>query len=68
MLEKANLARSGQAVTPLDWSSPGVTIEHIEPESSGNNNEALAAVVNLLGNLALLEKKINHNLADLPFE
>lgn len=67
MLEKAHRAAEKMPAIPLDWASTGVTIEHVLAESSGRSDDALAAVVNRLGNLALLEKKINRDLADKPF-
>jgi len=38
------------------------------PQASAANNEALSAVMDTIGNLALLEKKINHGLGSKPFE
>src|SRR5699024_11049963 len=67
MLEKAHRSTKGLPAVPFDWSSTSVTIEHVMAESSGKDDEGLAAVVNLLGNLALLEKKINHGLGDKSY-
>lgn len=67
MLEKANRSVKGQPAVPFDWSSTSVTIEHVMAQSLGKDDDSLAAVVNLLGNLALLEKKINHGLGDKDF-
>jgi hypothetical protein len=67
MLEKAADAKAGRPERPLDWASTAVTIEHILPQSYSSSSEALAVSVNAIGNLALLEKRLNHRLGNAPF-
>lgn len=67
MLEKAADAKAGKPERALDWASSGVTVEHIMPLSAAASNESLAVAVNEIGNLALLEKKLNHQLGSTSF-
>ena len=66
MLEKASATGQTPTIT-LDWSSKSVTIEHVLAKSAAKSDDE-KAVVETLGNLALLEKKINHDLGHKPFE
>jgi hypothetical protein len=57
-----------------DWSSKGVTIEHIMPQSLREQDfstpaeyERFQSIVDQLQNLTLLEKSLNRNLEDKPF-
>lgn len=67
MLEKADDEVNGKPVRGHEWYARSVTIEHIMPLSTRSGNEASAAVVNRLGNMALLEKKLNHGAASRAF-
>jgi Protein of unknown function DUF262/Protein of unknown function (DUF1524) len=68
MLEKAEENKQDGTNKALpDWSSRGVTIEHILAQSVGKTDEKLSTVVGLLGNLALLEKSLNRDLGDKDF-
>lgn len=67
MLEKADDAANSRPERALEWYARSVTLEHILPLSSKNGSEANAAVVNQLGNLTLLEKKLNHLAGSKPF-
>jgi hypothetical protein len=67
MLDKADDEANARPERALEWYSRGVTIEHILPLSSSKNSEANAAVVNQLGNMALLEKKLNYLAGSKPF-
>lgn len=63
MLERAARIKESQTVDGLpDWSSKGVTIEHIAAQSTG-----ALPFINQLGNLTLLEKALNRRLEDKPF-
>lgn len=66
MLEKAADSKAGRPERPLDWASPAVTIEHVLPVSSSKTEDD-AITVNEIGNLALLEKKLNHQLGSAKF-
>lgn len=66
MLEKAADAKANRPERPLDWASNAVTIEHVMPSSAGKDDESLITV-NQIGNLALLEKKLNHQLGSAGF-
>lgn len=68
MLEKANAIKSGSSQALPDWSSPGVNVEHIYSQSAAKQSEAASAVVDQLGNLALLEKRFNRDLGAKPFD
>ncbi|PWF26536.1 DUF262 domain-containing protein [Ancrocorticia populi] len=67
MLEKAADAKTQQPERPLDWTSTGVTIEHIMPQSKGQNEEATDFKIREIGNLTLLEKRLNHQLSSRPY-
>lgn len=71
MIEKH--ARSGNVALP-DWSSKGITIEHILKNSSKREDfasddefETFEGIRNQLCNFALLEKGLNKKADDLPF-
>jgi hypothetical protein len=51
----------------IDWSSKGVTIEHILAQSKAKTSDGAGIIVGQLGNLALLEKGLNKSLEDKPF-
>lgn len=67
MLEKAADAKAGRAERALDWTSPAVTIEHVLPLSSANGDEEKQVKIDEIGNLALLEKRLNHQLGNKAF-
>lgn len=67
MLEKASAEKEGLPEKPLEWHARSVTIEHILPQSRARSNASDAAVVEKIGNLALLEKKLNMNLGSKDF-
>jgi hypothetical protein len=54
-------------VTPIEWFSMKVTVEHVLSLSEGKGSEATAAVVNRIGNLTLLEKRLNRSAGSRPF-
>lgn len=66
MLEKASDEKSGRPERALEWYSRTVTIEHVLPQSA-HNPTADPTVINQIGNLALLEKKLNHHAGSKPF-
>ena len=66
MLESAHAIRSGLAPPVLDWSSRGVTIEHIMP-LAGASSPVDQTWVGSLGNLTLLEKSLNHQIGSKSF-
>lgn len=71
MIERVESEQAGRDTSVLDWSSRGVTIEHISPKSRPAllGAGASAALVDSVGNLTLLEKKLNKGLgAKLPLE
>ena len=67
MLEKAFDAKSGRPERALDWTSTAVTIEHVLSQSAGGTDDALQVKIDEIGNLALLEKRLNHQLGSKPF-
>lgn len=67
MLEKAADERAGRPEKPLEWHARSVTIEHILPLSRARSNASDSAVVEKLGNLALLEKRLNKDLGNKEF-
>jgi uncharacterized protein with ParB-like and HNH nuclease domain len=68
MLERAHSISNNQSTEGLpDWSSKGVTIEHIRAKSSKGQNDSFSSLIDQLGNLTLLEKGLNQNLEDKPF-
>lgn len=66
MLEKASDEKAGRPERSLEWYSRNVTIEHIMPQSV-QNSTADPSVINQIGNLALLEKKLNHQAGSKQF-
>lgn len=68
MLEKASDAKFGRAERALDWTSTAVTIEHVLPQSAGGSDDALQVKIDEIGNLALLEKRLNHQLGSKLFD
>ncbi|WP_193598868.1 DUF262 domain-containing protein [Microbacterium sp. YJN-G] len=71
MIERVESELAGRDTTALDWSSRGVTIEHIHPKSLPGQlgQGAAATLVDTLGNLTLLEKRLNKGLGSkLPPE
>ncbi len=67
MLEKADDERTARPPRPLDWYSRSVTIEHILPLSRAASNASDSAVVGKIGNLALLERRLNKDLGSADF-
>lgn len=67
MLDKAELARSQQAERPIDWQSKAVTVEHILSKSAASSSSETRAAAGTLGNLALLEKRLNKDLGSRQF-
>lgn len=67
MLEQADDQANSRPERALEWFSRAVTIEHVLAESAKTYSEANAAVVNQLGNLALLEKRLNHQAGSKSF-
>lgn len=67
MLEKANDAKNGRTPKPLDWSSTSVNIEHLLGQSHAKGDDVLAEVVDSIGNLALIERRLNRELGDKLF-
>lgn len=65
MLEKAENNLQGRADVPIEWHSRSVTIEHIERSSS--SDAELTGLLNRLGNLTLLEKKLNRKAGGKSF-
>lgn len=71
MIERVESDIAGRDTSALDWSSRAVTIEHIHPKSKPATlgKGAPATLVDTVGNLTLLEKKLNKGLgAKLPSE
>jgi hypothetical protein len=75
-LERQHLAKQGINTEALpDWSSKGVTIEHIIAQSthrtafnSNHEYERFRATRDSLMNLTLIERTINRGLEDKPFK
>jgi hypothetical protein len=71
MIERVESEKAGRDTSALDWSSRGVTIEHISPKSQPAllGSGTTTTLVDTVGNLTLLEKKLNKGLgAKLPSE
>ncbi len=68
MLEKAIHQKANQPEKPLNWQSRSVTIEHVMPESSAKSNAKNGLIVNKIGNLCLLEKRLNKDMGSRSFE
>ena len=66
MLERAYGEGKPTGPPMIDWSSKAVTIEHVLAKSAVKTDSE-RALVDTLGNLALLEKKINHDLGQKAF-
>lgn len=67
MLEKAADARAQRPERALDWTSSGVTVEHVLSQSSARGDDNLQVKIDEIGNLALLEKRLNHQLGSRAF-
>lgn len=68
MLEKAADTRAQRPERALDWTSTGVTVEHILSQSSARGDDNLQVKIDEIGNLALLEKRLNHQLGSKLFD
>jgi hypothetical protein len=69
MLERARRQRDGDTLEGLpDWASRTVTIEHIMARAEAKGDEDKSGVVETIGNMALLEKSLNRNQEDKPFD
>lgn len=67
MLEHAHDAANNLPERALEWYSTAVTVEHIMAKSASSQSDAAEAAINQIGNLALLEKKLNHALGSKSF-
>jgi hypothetical protein len=67
MLEKAADNKAQRPERPLDWTSASVTIEHVMPQAHGGD-DAIEVTIHEIGNLALLEKRLNHQLSSKAFD
>lgn len=68
-LERAARLQAQESIEGLpDWASRTVTIEHIFPRTLAKGDEGASAFVETLPNMALLERSINREVDDLPFE
>lgn len=67
MLEKAADAKHQRPVRSHEWHSRAVTIEHVMSLAGSDQSDAKAAAVNRLGNLPLLEKRLNVSAGSKPF-
>ncbi|QIK65622.1 DUF262 domain-containing protein [Nocardioides sp. HDW12B] len=67
MLDRAQDEKDGLPPRALDWSSVGVTIEHVMPKSAHGGDDARKALIGQIGNLALLEKRINKDMGSKSF-
>lgn len=68
-LERAARIRGQESVEGLpDWASRTITIEHIFPRALAKGDDEATAFVETLANMALLERSINREVDDLPFE
>lgn len=67
MLEKADDAKHQRPEKAVEWYSRSITIEHVLPLARATSTDAEAAAVNKLGNLALLEKRLNRAAGSKPF-
>jgi hypothetical protein len=68
MLERASELKRGGRPKPFDWASTAVNIEHVLAQSDAVGDESLSEVVSSIGNLALLERKLNRDLGAKRFE
>lgn len=65
MIERVASQKTGPDSSAMDWSSLMVTVEHIFPKARAEelaSGEGGAALVSSIGNLTLLEKRLNKNL------
>lgn len=74
MIEKERHAKKSQGVIQYDWSSKGVTIEHVIPASAKKSDfgsdeefERYEALRDQLWNFVLLERGLNKKAGSLPF-
>lgn len=67
MLEKAADAKNQRPARSHEWHSRAITIEHVMSLAGSGQSDAKAAAVNRLGNLALLEKRLNVSAGSKPF-
>ncbi len=67
MLEHAHRAANGIPERALEWYSKGVTVEHVMSRAASGHSDAFEAALNQIGNLALLEQKLNHALGSKGF-
>lgn len=67
MLERAYEESNNIPPKPFEWHSTGVTIEHVMAQSAVGANEERVAHLNNIGNLALLEKKLNKDAGNKAF-
>ena len=68
MLENVRSAKKDAAAGLPDWSSKAVTIEHIFAKSNKSSADDLGSNVDQIGNLTLLERNLNRDLENKPFE
>lgn len=67
MLERASDEKKQLPTRSLDWSGVGVTIEHVMAVSTSGGDDDKSALIAKIGNLALLEKRINRDLGGKAF-
>lgn len=67
MLEKAAAAKGNRAEPAHDWVSPGVTLEHVMSKSSAGGDDDMKLKVEEIGNLTLLEKRLNKEAGSKAF-
>jgi len=67
MLERACEEKNGLVTKVFEWHSQGVTIEHVMAESHVGTDEEKLAALNTIGNLALLEKRLNKDAGSKHF-
>ncbi|MCG7635253.1 DUF262 domain-containing HNH endonuclease family protein [Gordonia McavH-238-E] len=66
MLEKTHLEKKGIESAPIEWNSRKVTVEHIGSQS--DKSSPIATRTNHIGNLALLEKRLNARAGSRSFD
>lgn len=67
MLEKAHEVANNISPRSLAWDARSVTVEHAMPKSWASKSDAYVAAVDQIGNLVLLERKLNYSLGSKPF-
>ncbi|MDH6180161.1 hypothetical protein M2152_000343 [Microbacteriaceae bacterium SG_E_30_P1] len=67
MLDRAAESKAGRAPRSVDWASTSYNIEHVYSNSAGKSDPDLNEIVGTIGNLAILEKKLNRDLGAKPF-